>query len=664
MRFSLNLHKTGGTAAVVGEMGMVRRTGAGIEAQVKARAQVPQGAMRWVGAGFAVLALAGWAVAARAQDGVTVSHAITTFDDPPKYPADFPHLDYVNPDAPKGGEISIWTAGGFDSLNPYSVKGRAAALSSAPFESILTGTSDEIGTSYCLLCETMEYPADRSWVIFNLRPNVTFSDGTPMTAEDVVFSFNTFLTKGLTDFRTIFGQQVESAEALAPNKVKFTFKPDVPTRDLPSLVGGLPILSKAHYEANNLNMEESSMTPFLGTGAYMLDRLDVGKNIVWKRNPDYWGNDLPINRGRGNFDTIRIEYYGDYQAAFEGFKAGNYTFRNEASSITWATGYDFPAMADGTVKKEELPSGAKASGQAFLFNLRQEKFQDPKVREAIGLMFNFEWSNATLFYDLYARVHSVWENTELAATGVPTPEEVAILQPLVDEGLLPATILTDEAVMAPSSGDRQLDRGNVRKASALLDEAGWTVGDDGLRRNAAGEVLTVEFLNDSPSFDRVFNPYVENLKAIGIDAKMTSIDNAQMESRTRPPQYDFDIITGNARSDYISGSELKQYYGSETADVSSFNVMGLKSPAVDRLIDVVMAAESNDSLRVATKALDRVLRAERFWVPQWYKSTHTIAYYDIFEHPENLPPYALGELDFWWYNADKAEALRASGALK
>jgi microcin C transport system substrate-binding protein len=668
MRFSLNLNKTGGTAAVAGEMGMVGRTGAGIGAKAGARAgartQVHQGGMRWVGAGFAVLALAGWAVAARAQDGVIVSHAITTFGDPPKYPADFPHLDYVNPDAPKGGEISIWTAGGYDSLNPYSVKGRAAALSSAPYEAILTGTSDEIGTVYCLLCETMEYPEDRSWVIFNLRPDVTFSDGTPMTAEDVVFSYNLFLTKGLTDFRTIFGQQVESAEVLGPNKVKFTFKPDIPTRDLPASVGGLPIMSKAHYEANNLNMEESSLTPFLGTGQYVLDRMDVGKNIVWKRNPDYWGNDLPINRGRGNFDTIRIEYYGDYQAAFEGFKAGNYTFRNEASSITWATGYDFPAIADGAVKKVELPSGAKASGQAFLFNLRREKFQDPRVREAIGLMFNFEWSNSTLFYGLYDRIHSVWENTELAATGVPTPEEVAILQPLVDEGLLPASILTDEPVMAPASGDRQLDRGNVRKASALLDEAGWTVGDDGLRRNAAGEVLTVEFLNDSPSFDRVFNPYVENLKAIGIDAKMTSIDNAQMEARTRPPQYDFDIITGNARSDYISGAELKQYYGSETADVSSFNQMGLKSPAVDRLVDVVMAAESNDSLRVATKALDRVLRAERFWVPQWYKSTHTLAYYDIFEHPETLPPYALGELDFWWYNADKAEALRASGALK
>lgn len=638
---------------------MAGRRGARVAVAVKRDA----GGLRWLGAGFVVLALAGWAVAAKAQE-VTVSHAITTFGDPPKYPADFPHLDYVNPDAPKGGEISIWTAGGFDSLNPYSVKGRAAALSSAPYESILTSTSDEIGASYCLLCTTMEYPADRSWVIFNLRPEVKFADGTPMTAEDVVFSFNLFLTKGLTDFRTVFGQQVEKAEALDPHKVKFTFKPGVPTRDLPSDVGGLPILSKAQYEREGLDMEESSLTPYLGTGQYVLDKMDVGKSIVWKRNPDYWGNDLPINKGRGNFDSIRVEYYGDYQAAFEGFKAGNYTFRNEASSITWATGYDFPAVADGSVKKVELPSGAKASGQAFLFNLRREKFQDPKVREAIGLMFNFEWSNATLFYDLYARINSVWENTELAATGVPTPEEVAILQPLVDEGLLPATILTDEAVMAPTSGERQLDRGNVRKASALLDEAGWTVGEDGLRRNAAGEVLTVEFLNDSPSFDRVFNPYVENLKAIGIDAKMTSIDNAQMEARTRPPQYDFDIITGNARSNYISGSELKQYYGAETADVSSFNVMGLKSPAVDKLIDVVMAADSNEKLKVATKALDRVLRAERFWVPQWYKAKHTIAYYDMYEHPENLPPYALGELDFWWYNAEKAEALKASGALK
>lgn len=620
-------------------------------------------AARMVGAGFLVLALAGFAVAARAETVIT-SHAITTFGDPPKYAADFTHLDYVNPDAPKGGEISIWTSGGFDSMNPYSVKGRAAALASAPYESILTGTSDEIGTSYCLLCSTMEYPEDRSWVIFNLRPEVKFADGTPMTADDVVFSFDVFLEKGLTDFRTIFGQQVEKAEALDPHRVKFTFKPGVPTRDLPSSVGGLPVLSKAQYEREALDLEESSMTPFLGTGPYMLDKLDMSKSIAWKLNPDYWGKDLPINKGRNNFDRIRVEYYGDYQAAFEGFKAGNYTFRNEASSITWATGYDFPAVASGQVIKTELPSGAKANGQAFLFNLRKEKFKDPRVREAIGMMFNFEWSNETLFYGLYARINSVWENSDLAATGMPSPEEVAILQPLVDDGTLPAAILTDVAVMAPTSGARQLDRKNLRAASDLLDQAGWTVGDDGMRRNDKGEVLKVEFLNASPSFDRVFTPYIENLKALGIDAYMTSIDDAQMESRTRPPSYDFDIITGNARSDYIPGSDLKQYYGSETSDVSAFNLMGLKSPAVDRLIDVVMAADSNDKMKVATRALDRVLRAERFWVPQWFKAKHTVAYYDMYEHPEQLPPYASGELDFWWYNAEKGAALKAAGVLK
>jgi microcin C transport system substrate-binding protein len=612
-------------------------------------------------AGLALLALA--AAAAAQAETVITAHGISTFGDL-KYPADFAHLDYVNPDAPKGGEISVWAFGGFDSLNPYSVKGRAAGLASAPYESILTGTADEIGASYCLLCSTLEYPEDRSWVVFNLRPEARFSDGSPLTAEDVCFSFRTFLTKGLTDFRTVFAEQVEGCTVEGPHRVKFTFKPGVPTRDLPADVGGLPVLSKAQYEANGRDLEAASLEPFLGSGPYVIDRVDVGKSMVLRRNPDYWGEALPINRGQNNFDRIRLEYYADYNAAFEGFKAGNYTFRNEASSITWATGYDFPAVAAGHVVKAELPSGAKASGQAFLFNLRRETFQDPRVREAIGLMFNFEWSNATLFYGLYTRIDSVWENSWLEATGTPSPEEVAILQPLVDEGLLPASILTDEAVTAPVSGERQLDRGNLRRASALLDEAGWTVGDDGLRRNAAGRVLRVELLNDSPSFDRVINPFVENLKALGIDAVMTRVDNAQMEARTRPPQYDFDIIVGNARSGYFSGSELKQYYGSATADVSSFNVMGLKSPAVDRLIEVVMAAGDRDSLTHATRALDRVLRAERFWVPQWYKATHTIAYYNMYEHPAELPPYALGELSFWWYNAEKAAALTAAGVLK
>ncbi|AXQ92753.1 extracellular solute-binding protein [Cereibacter azotoformans] len=619
----------------------------------------------WLLGGLGLLIVTAAALPVRAQEAETIirSHGISTFGEL-KYPADFTHLAYVNPDAPKGGEISEWTFGGFDSMNPYSVKGRAAALSSIMYESILTGTADEIGASYCLLCETLEYPEDRSWVIFNLRPEAKFSDGTPVTAEDVVFSYETFVTKGLTDFRTVFAQQVESAEALDSHRVRFTFKPGIPTRDLPQDVGGLPVLSKAQYEREGLDLEEGSLKPFLGSGPYVLDRMNVGQTVVYRRNPDYWGNDLPINRGRGNFDTIRIEYYADYNAAFEGFKGGSYTFRNEASSILWATGYDFPSVNDGHVTKVELPSGAKATGQGWMMNLRREKFQDPRVREALGLMFNFEWSNATLFYGLYTRVDSFWENSYLEAEGPPSEAEVALMKPLVDEGLLPESILTDPPVSPAGSGDRQLDRGNLRAASRLLDEAGWAVGADGLRRNASGEVLRIEFLNDSQTFDRVINPFIENLRALGIDALMTRVDNAQMESRTRPPSYDFDITTGNARTNYISGSELKQYYGSETADVSSFNMMGLKSPAVDRMIEMVLAAETSDELEVATKALDRVLRLQRFWVPQWYKASHTVAYYDMYEHPEELPPYALGELDFWWFNPDKAEALRAAGALR
>lgn len=617
-----------------------------------------------VGAGALVLALAALALPLRAQENVIVSHGISTFGDPLKYPADFAHLAYVNPDAPKGGDISFWAQGNFDSLNPYSYKGVPAAGSTIMHESILTGTADAIGESYCLMCTTMEYPEDRSWVIFNLRPEVAFSDGTPMTAEDVIFSYETFLAKGLTDFRSVLSQQVEKVEALDPHRVKFTFKAGFPTRDLPETVGGLPILSKAHYAAKNLNMEESTLEPWLGTGPYMFEKMDTGRNIVYKRNPDYWGRDLPINVGRNNFDEIRYEYFADPNAAFEGFKAGAYTFRNENSSKTWATSYDFPAIQNGTVIKAELPNGNKANGQAFVFNLRRDKFQDPKVREAIGLMFNFEWSNKTLFYDLYARINSIWENSDMAATGTPTEGEVALLKPLVDQGLLPEAILTDEAVVAPVSGERQLDRGNLRKASALLDEAGWAVGSDGIRRNAKGEVLSVEFLNDSPAFERVINPYVENLKALGIDARMTNVDPSQGEARTTPPAFDFDMTTHNARSSVISGADLLQFYGSKTADDSGFNLMGLKSPAVDALIADVMAAQSMDSLRTATKALDRVLRWERFWVPQWYKDTYTVAYYDQYGHPETLPPYALGEGDFWWYDAEKAAKLRASGALK
>ncbi len=607
--------------------------------------------------GIAICLWLGLALSARAADEVITSHGISTFGDL-KYPAGFAHLDYVNPDAPKGGEIAEWTSGGFDSMNPYTVKGRAAALSTVMLESLMEGTADEVDAAYCLLCETIEFPADRAWVIFNIRPEAAFSDGSTVTADDVLFSYETLRDKGLSSFRTVIAQQVEKAEVLGPKQIRFTFKPEFPKRDLIQAMGGLPVFSKADFEAKNRDLEATSLVPFLGSGPYVFERMDVNSRVIYRRNPDYWGKDLPLNRGRHNFDRIRFEYFGDYDAAFEGFKGGAYTFRNEASSLIWATRYDFPALKNGWVKKEELDDGNIASGQAFVINLRRERFQDPRVREAIGLMFNFEWSNASLFYGLYARINSFWENSDMAATGLPPPEELALLQPLAE--LLPPDVLAREPVVAPVSGERQLDRKNLRKASDLLNEAGWPVGSDGMRRNDKGETLKVEFLNDSQTFDRVILPYVENLRALGVDATMSRVDDAQMTNRTR--SHDFDIVTGHLGGSLTPGSELQQTFGSKSVD-DVFNLMGLQSEAVDKLIPVIEAAKSREELTTAVRALDRVLRAYRFWVPQWYKDKHTVAYFDIYEHPVNMPPYALGELDFWWYNADKAAALKAAGAL-
>lgn len=621
--------------------------------------------LRWGAAGLALLAIGAMATAARAQDQkIIVSHGISTFG-ALKYPADFTHLDYVNPDAPKGGEMAQWAFGTFDSLNRLSVKGNSAGSGATPFETILVGTADEIGSAYCLMCETMEYPEDRSWVIFNLRRDVKFSDGSPMTAEDVKFSYDIVSTKGIAEFRTVFTDQFQSVEVLDPYRIKFTFAPGIPYRDLPTTAGSLSVFSKADYIANNRDLEESSLEPLLATGPYMLGDMTVGQKIVWKRNPDYWGANHPLNVGQNNFDTIRFEYFADSDAAFEGFKAGIYTFRNENSSKQWATGYEFDAITKGYAIKEEIPNGLMASGQAFLFNMRKEKFKDPKVREAIALMFNFEWSNRTLFYDLYARINSIWDNTNMAAVGPASPAEAAILQPLVDEGLLPASIITDPPVMAPTSDpESQLTRANLRAASALLDEAGWAVGTDGIRRNAGGEVLAVEFLESNPAFERVINPYVENLKALGIDARLTMVDPAQFSDRADPPKFDFDIISGGAVNSYEPGSEMEQAYSSKTADNSTRNRAGVSDPAVDRILEVVKAATTREELDVATQALDRVLRSIRFWVPEWYKNTYTVAYYDIFGRPAAPPAYALGETSLWWYDAEKAAALKAAGVLQ
>ena len=586
------------------------------------------------------------------------SHGISTFGEL-KYNSDFQHLDYVNPNAPKGGEVSIWAFGSFDSMHPYTTKGRSGSLSSIFFESLLTGTSDEIGSAYGLVAKSMEYPKDRSWVIFNMRPEAKFSDNTPLTAEDVMFSYKLLQEKGLPSFRAVIEKEIDTVEILGKHKIKFTFKKGIPTRDLPASAGSLPIFSKNYYEKSGADFEASTLTPGIGSGPYILDNLDVGQTINYKRNPEYWGANLPINIGRNNFDKIRVEYFADYNSAFEGFKGGSYTFRTEYMSKLWATGYDFPAIEKKWVTKKLLPSGDMAPGQSFIINLRKDKFKDIKVRKAIGLMFNFEWSNKTLFYDLYARINSFWENSDMAATGKPSKDELIILNSL--KNTLPSGIIDSDVAEVSVSSTKQLDRKNLRMASKLLDDAGWEVGDDGLRKNKNGATLDIEILNDSQAFTRIIEPFIENLKSLGVNAVHTKIDNAQMTERER--SFDFDIVTGNFPMSFTPGSGLKQYFGSETADVSIFNKAGIKSEVIDELIEVVMAAKTRDELKVAVKTLDRVLRSYYFWIPQWFKDVHTVAYYDYYEHPENLPPYDMGLLDFWWINNEKYNELKNEGAF-
>jgi microcin C transport system substrate-binding protein len=599
---------------------------------------------------------------ARGQD-TTETHAFSNFGEV-KYGPDIEHLDYVNPDAPKGGEISISAMGTFDSFNNYSRKGVSASLATIGSESIVISTADDPYGLYCFMCTTMEYPEDIKWVTFNLRDDVTFADGTPMTASDVEFSFNLFLEQGITEYRRIVEGFIEDVEVIDDHTIKFTFTDEAPIRERIGFAGGTPVFSQAWFEETGARLDDSSEEPFMSTGAYVLDSKDFNRQIVYSRNPDYWAAEHPMQIGRNNFDTIRVEYFADSQAAFEAFKAGAFTFRVENSSLIWATGYDFPNLNDGYVIKEEIPDGTVGTAQSFIFNLDREHWQDKRVRDAIGMMFNFEWSNQALFYGLYDRVDSFWPGTDLAATGTPSEGEVEILQPLVDEGLLDAAILTEEAPLPHenSADQNRPSRGTYREAGRLLEEAGWIPGDDGIRRNEAGETLTLEILSYDPNFDRILNPYIENLQQLGVAAELERVDTAQYVENRRAG--DFDMTTHGFSMGFEPGIGLEQWFHSKTADDSSRNLMRLRNEAVDRIIPSVVDAESLDALRTSVHALDRTLRSIGFMVPQWYKPVYTVAYYDMYGKPETIPPLDMGYLDFWWYEADKHQALIDAGVLR
>lgn len=608
--------------------------------------------------------LAAWAGGAAAEDpaapAVIESHGISTFGDL-KYPADFKHFDYVNPEAPKGGIMSFRGTGAsqtFDSLNAFILKGEPAQGLGLLYDSLLVGSADEIDSAYGLVAESLEYPPDRSWATFHMRPEARFADGAPITAEDVVWTFETLRDKGAPSYRIMLAD-VAGAEALDPHTVRFTFKEGVPTRDLPGLVGSLSILPK-HYYAT-VPFENSTLTPPVGSGQYQVAAVQPGRSIRYCRIPDYWGKDLPVNVGASNFDCYVYEYFGDNTAAFEALKSGQYLFHEEIFSAIWAKDYNFPALNKGWVKREELPDHRPSGTQGFWMNMRKPQLQDIRVREAIGLMFNFEWSNATLFYGNYERTVSFFQNSPMMAEGLPEGEELATLERFRDQ--LPPEIFTEPAYLPPvNSAERNNDRSAIRRASKLLDEAGWEVGPGGLRRNAKGETLKLEFVDDNPSFERVTNPFVQNLRQIGIDASYRQIDPAQMEERQK--NHEYDITPGRLVMSMAPSVELRTIYGTQGAEAAgSYNFSGLADPVVDGIIELIIAADSREQLDGRVKALDRVLRAKQIWVPNWTKGSFWIAYWDVFGRPAQPPEYSRGDA-YWWFDQAKYDKLKSEGALR
>lgn len=633
--------------------------------KVPAKAQTPDRAAPrltcWFAGSLVGCAVVFAAAGASAQDTaeVIISHGFNEYGDL-KYGPDFAHLDYVNPEAPKGGEISVSADGSFDSMNPFAtLSGTPGALSSIMFERIMDTTDDEVGSYYCLLCTTLEYPVDQSWVIFNLRDDVTFSDGTPMTSEDVVFTHEIFREQATPSFRAGISQLVTGWEALDDYTVKFTFNPESPRRGRVSQMANAIVMSKAWFEETGARMDASSLQTSPGTGPYMVGNVDPGRQIIYQRNPDYWGRDLPLNLGRANFDRIRVEYFADSSAGFEAFKAGEFTFRRESSSINWATSYDFPAIRNGWVVQDTLDDGTPPGASGFVFNLRREKFQDRNVRLALGLMYNGEWTNENLQYGLFQQRTSFWENDRLRATGLPEGRELEMLETVRDQ--LPEEIFTEDAFMPHTSGDRPLDRANLRRALDLIEQAGFTPGADGLLRDENGRTLDVEFLETRQAFDRIITPYIENLHRLGVNVTYTRVDPSQYQARTQ--SNDFDMIYGFYGAGLQEGTGLTQRYGCEDRD-DVFNPAGFCSAAVDTLAEFVTGAGDYDEMAAAVQAIDRVMRYEYFMVPTWFLGQNWVAYFDMFEYPENLPEFGLGHLDYWWFNQEKHDALIAAGALR
>jgi microcin C transport system substrate-binding protein len=611
-----------------------------------------------LGLGFGALGAASLHPAMAADEGAEV-HGLSAFGDL-KYPADFHHFDYVNLAAPKGGVFSTIPSERtynqsfltFNSLNAFILRGEGAQGMDLVFATLMARAGDEPDALYGLAAKSVRVSADKSTYRFTMRPEARFHDGSKLTAHDAAFSLTVLKTKG---HPLILQQLRDMVKAEAPDDATLivTFA-EKRARDVPLYVVSMPIFSQSYYATRPF--DESTTDAPLGSGPYKVGKFEVNRYIEFERVKDWWGADLPVSRGTFNFDIVRYEFYRDREVAFEGFTAKNYLFREEFLSRLWATRYDFPAIKDGRVKQETLPDDTPSGAQGWFINLRRDKFGDSRVREALTLAFDFEWTNKTIMYGTYARTHSPFQNSDMMAKGPPSPEELKLLESF--RGQVPDEVFGLPFVPPVSDGSGQ-DRALLRKASQLLADAGLAI-KDGKRVLPNGEVFKIEFLTDDNTFQPHHAPYIKNLGTLGIDAALRIVDAVQY--RARVEDFDFDMTVERFSMSATPGDAMRPYFSSQAAATKgSYNLAGIASPVLDALIERIIAADNRAELTTACRVFDRVFRAGRYWVPQWYRTTHPLAYWDGFEHPKNLPRYqidnyssSLGERTLWWWDTAKA----------
>jgi len=612
-----------------------------------------------LGAGVLASAITRPALAQEAQ-GAQERHGMSAFGDL-KYPADFKQFDYVDPNAPKGGLFSqvgpsrLYNQNflTFNSLNSFILKGDAAQGMELTFATLMAGAGDEPDSLYGLAARAVQISGDGLTYRFLLRGGLKFHDGSPLTAHDVAFSLQILKDKG-HPIAQILLRDFKGATAVDDATVVVTFAPNR-ARDVPLFVATCPIFSRAYYSTHPF--DETTLEAPLGSGPYKVGRFEAGRYIEYDRVKDWWGADLPVARGQFNFDVMRYEFYRDRDIAFEGFTAQSYLFREEFGSRVWATRYDFPAMKDGRVKRDVLADETPSGAQGWFFNTRRDKFKDKRVREALNYAFDFEWTNKSIMYGSYERTHSVFQNSPMMAAGKPSPEELALLEPF--RGKVGDEVFGEPFVPPVSDGSGQ-DRALLRKASAMLQEAGCQI-KDGKRVLPNGDAFTIEFLSDEPQFQPHHMPYIKNLGTLGIDASLRMVDAVQYKKRE--DDFDFDILIQRFSFSSTPGDSLRSYLSSQSAMMKgSQNLAGIADPVIDTLIEKIIAANDRPTLITACKSLDRVIRAGRYWVPQWYKASHWIAFWDVFGRPAaKQPKYARGVPETWWYDQAKAAKLEQRG---